>query len=145
MRIKTKHTPPTMMPIRAGFLKNVSVYITQMHAGKAYGRFEGPLSLLGAFPGDTRPDAWVVWARLFEVEGGTVTLGPPCVHLEFVLGWTFCIAEVSLRTVPVAGSVLSYKNIKACPWGTEVCHSVLLPVDTPSLTTFNLKATPPGT
>lgn len=123
----------------------MSVDITQTYAGKAYGRLKDPLSSTGAFAGDTRPDVWVVWAGLCEVEGGSVTLGPPRVQLEFVLGWTFCIAEVSLRTVPVAGSVLSYKNIKACPWGTEVCHSVLLPVDTPSLTTFNLKASPPGT
>lgn len=119
---------------------------------EAYGRF---IPLLGVSPSDTRPDDRVeaeTWVEVrivpFEVDGGTaagVTLGPPCVQAEFELGCVFCIPEVSLRIVPVAGSVLSYKNIKSCPWGTEVCHIVLLLVDTPSPATFNLKASPPIT
>ena len=99
----------------------------------------------GGFSGDSRPDVWVA---LLEVEGGNaagVTLGPPRVQFELELDCTFCIAEVSLLTAPVAGSLLSYKNMKVWPWGTEVCHNVLLPVATPFLATFNLKASPPGT
>ena len=136
MRIKLKHIPPTMMPIRADFLQKMLVHIKKVDADKAYGKFRGPLSFLGAF------------VALLEVEGGNaagVTLGPPRVQSELELDCTFCIAEVSLLTVPVAGSLLSYKNIKVWPWGTEVFHNTLLPVDTPLPTAFNLKESPPGT
>jgi hypothetical protein len=117
---------------------------------KPYGRLKGPLSLSGMAPNGFRLSV-AVEARvgLSEVEGATttgVTLGPPwTIQSECELGCTFCTAEVSIWTVPVLGSVLSYKNIKSCPWGTEVCHDALLLVDTPSATTFNLKASPPGT
>ena len=140
-----KHIPPTMMPIRANILQKMLAHIKKTDADKAYGKFRGPLSFSGGFSGDCRPNVWVA---LPEVEGGNaagVTLGPPRVQSELELGCTFCIAEVSLLTAPVAGSLLSYKNIKVWPWGTEVLHNVLLPVDTPFHTAFNLKASPPST
>ena len=55
-----RHMPPTTMPIRANFLETVSVHRTEIPADKTYGRFKGPLSLSGAFPGKARPDVWVV-------------------------------------------------------------------------------------